>query len=157
MHDTPQIFHIWQKMDIWRSRIVTWPSLPVCPIALSLVWNLDWETSNLCQFIWQAIYFKFILKRNEKMYGNRGKQCLLWAQSWREVKRVLCYNALWWSPCDCVMWYVNKCCLKLSSVVLQCLSNPHGTSDVLFSKPCYPGPVKWLELSQVYLGQLLVK
>ena len=50
-----------------------------------------------------------------------------------EVKKVLLYNALWWSPCDCVTGYVNKCCLKLSSVVLLCLSNPHGTFDVLFS------------------------
>ena len=58
----------------------------------------------------------------------------------------------------CDMWYVNKCCLKLSSAVPLCLSsNLPGTFDMLFSNPCKPGPVKQPEFSPVYLGQLLIK
>ena len=36
------------------------------------------------------------------------------------------------------------------------LINPHGIFDMPFLHPCQPGPVRWLESSPVYLGQLLV-
>ena len=58
---------------------------------------------------------------------HKGYQSLfLYSFLHRELKRVLCYNALWWCPCDCVLWYVNKCCLKLSI---------SGSSLFLFIKP----------------------
>ena len=103
----------------WRSRMVTWPSLPDCPLALSLVCNLEGETSNLCQLIWQSIYFKINYHCNgNNIWKQRETVSSLGTERWREVKRVLCYNALWWSPYDCVMWYVNKCCPRLSSTSL---------------------------------------
>ena len=54
-----------------------------------------------------------ILKWTEYNIGviNYYFSFLLSTESWREVKRVLCYkgilcHTLWWSPCNCVMWYV---------------------------------------------------
>ena len=63
-------------------------------------------------------------------------------ESWRGVERVLWYNVLWWSPCDCVVWYVNKCCLKLSSVVplYFCLSNPPWHFWCAFLQPMLTWP-----------------
>ena len=55
-----------RKWTFWRSRMVTWPSLPVCPIALSLVWKFGWRNIKSISLIRHAIYSKIIWKRNEK-------------------------------------------------------------------------------------------
>ena len=59
---TPLIYHIWKKMDIWRSRLTTWHSLPVCPIALSLIWNLVEKTSRIYAGLFGNIYISNLIK-----------------------------------------------------------------------------------------------
>ena len=108
--------------------------LPLCTMTFwnDMIFSLLCINSQPISHVINVYYETQMMILNVNCIYHKGYQLLflysflLSTESWREMKRVLCYNALWWSPCDCVLWYVNECCLKLSI---------SGSSLFLFIKP----------------------
>ena len=51
-----------RKWTLGKSRLITWPSSPVCPISLSLVWNLVKETARIYAGLFGNIYFQNLIQ-----------------------------------------------------------------------------------------------
>ena len=73
------IFHIWESMCFWRSRLVIWP-----PCLHSFYSHFDLKlgevTPNLCWMLWQMYFYKIYSKSKWKNIWNAAeKHCLLWA------------------------------------------------------------------------------
>ena len=67
VHDTPPKYTIYsRKWTFWRSRMATWPSLCVCPVAISVVWDLEGEISNIYSVYLACYIFQNYLKSNGK-------------------------------------------------------------------------------------------
>ena len=64
----------------WRSSMVTWPSLAVCP--QPSVWSENlMEQHQICDSLFGKPFISFLIKfKMGKTSGFRRKQCLLWPQ-----------------------------------------------------------------------------
>ena len=63
----PLKYHIWKKMDIWKVKVGQLTVLACLPCTLSLVSNLEVETSKIYVELFGNIYF---MKINSKLNGK---------------------------------------------------------------------------------------
>ena len=59
----PLNIHIWKKMDIRKVKLMTWPSLPVCP--MPSVWSQIWKWKHLKSVL--NILAMYILQKSFKI------------------------------------------------------------------------------------------
>ena len=78
---TPLTYIYGRKWTLGRSKLITWHSSPVCPISLSLVWNVVEETTRIYAGLFGNTLSKFNSELNgKKTFETSQKQCLLWEQ-----------------------------------------------------------------------------
>ena len=121
------IYHIWESMCFWRSRLVIWPPSLHSFYSFILIWNLE-KSHQICAGCFGKYIFTKINPKSkwENVWNPAEKHCLLWAQRlltviWRWMKM----NWLSTMCCD-VMYAVygcvdgNKCCVSCCAVVPLC-------------------------------------
>ena len=71
-----------RKWTLGRSRLITWPSLPLCPVPS--VWSQIWKWKHLKSMLnFLAMYIlqnSFKIKWKKHFFIIQLKQCLLWTQ-----------------------------------------------------------------------------
>ena len=95
------IIHIWKKMDIRKVKVDHQTILACLPWALSLVSSCEWDAPKICAKHFNNMYFiKFNSKLNDKTFGIKEKQWILWEQRWK-IQDVM------WCDDDMMMMSIN--------------------------------------------------
>ena len=136
------IFHIWENMCFWRSRLVIWPPCLNSFYSFILIWNLE-ESHQICAgWFGKYILTKLILKVNGKMCEIQLKNTVFYGhRDYMEMKG----DVMVIQPCDMQCHVFCEMCMLFKDVLMWI----NAVSNVIqwFLSVTLINPIYWYDIS----------